>query len=58
MAKFRYYSSKDIAITSYNGINTGDVIVSEYGVVSLLDDEELKAIIHLAPGERLERVED
>jgi hypothetical protein len=58
MAKFRYYSNKGFAVADYADIDTDDIIVSEYGVVSLLDDDALKAIIHLAPGERLERVED
>lgn len=58
MAKYRYYSREGLRIADYSDIDTDDVLTSDFGVVSLLDDEELKVIIHLAPGERLERIED
>jgi hypothetical protein len=59
MATFRYYSNKGFAITDYSDINAEDVIVSETGsLVTLTDTENVKAIIHLAPGERLDRIKD
>jgi hypothetical protein len=60
MAKFRYFCSKGFKITDYSGINAEDVTTNEYGSLVVLPDEEgqVKAIINLAPGDRLERIED
>jgi hypothetical protein len=60
MAKFKYYCSKGYAVATYDNINAEDVSTNENSSLVALPDEDgiLKAIIHLAPGERLERIEN
>jgi hypothetical protein len=60
MAKFTYYCSKGFKITDYSGIDAEDITTSENGSMVVLPDDkgQVKAIIHLAPGDRLERTED
>lgn len=59
MAKFRYYCSKGFKIADYSGINAEDILTEDGPLVVLPDEKgQVKAIINLAPGDRLERIED
>jgi len=60
MAKFRYFCSKGFKIADYSGIDAEDITTSENGSMVILPDDEgqVKAIISLAPGDRIERIED
>lgn len=58
MAKFRYYNSK-FAVADYSDIDPENVdTVNEAAIVVLSDEDGVKAVIHLAPGERIERIAD
>ena len=61
MAKYRYYSHEGLRIADYSEVDPSSITISENSsLVSITDQEDdgLDVVIHLAPGERLERIED
>jgi hypothetical protein len=60
MAKFRYYFSDGLNVKAdFSGIDPDDVTSTENGAgVALSDAYGVKVIIRLAPGERVERIDE
>ena len=58
MATFKHHCSKGFVAATYTDIDPEDVeTVGEGGAIVVLSDEDgVKAVIHLAPGEYLERI--
>jgi hypothetical protein len=59
MARFRYYSATGFAIADYTDVEPDSVEIGENGSLVIISSfDGVKAIIHLAPGERIERIGD
>jgi hypothetical protein len=61
MAKFKYHTNKGFTAATYNDIDPENVDTVGEGnnaVVVLSDDDGVRAVIHLAPGDYIERIND